>query len=42
MWGGEAVWLCLVRCVRVTGANLPGQGVPTCFLEYAKTFTFVK
>lgn len=29
---GETVWLCLMRCVRVTGANLPGQGAPA-FLQ---------
>jgi hypothetical protein len=30
MWG-KTVWLCLMRCVRVTGANLPGQGIPAFF-----------
>lgn len=27
----ETVWLCLMRCVCVTGANLPGQGTPAFF-----------
>lgn len=27
----KTVWLCLMRCVRVTGANLPRQGAPVFF-----------